>query len=339
MTALDGTVRRRDDGGFVVAFDRRIERPPQKVWAALTDPKVLANWLGEVELDLRVGGPFIIRFRPPLAVVMTGAITAVDAGRLIEYTWRENYGMPPSKVRWEVVPTGSGCRLQLSHAFTAGCVLHEILGFAGGWHSLLDAIAPASDGKLVPYGDEKGLDAAYRARYGGELERDEPARFTQVAAVELQRLLPGSIERVWAHLTDPRLLPAWFGRNSSIEPRQGGRVSLMEGQIRGSVTQWQPPHRLTYTWNVFAAADAVDAFSAYPESYLTLTLRQKGDNVLLVLSHLPVLEQFEKQNAMGWHTFVDLLADALASRPVRTVEEYMVRNSARYGVDLKNPAR
>jgi hypothetical protein len=79
--------------------------------------------------------------------------------------------------------------------------------------------------------------------------------------------------------------------------------------------------------------------SAYPESYLMFTLEPRGDNVLLVLSHLPVLERFEKQNAMGWHTFLDILTDTLAGRKVRTRREYMVRNSARYGVDLNNMQR
>src|ERR1700730_12389097 len=128
MMSLDGSVQKTADGGFVVAFDRPIDRPGAKVWAALTDPKILANWLGDVEVDLRVGGAYIIRFRK-MTVVMTGRITALEAGRLIEYSWRENYGMPASAVRWEILPTSTGCRLKLTHSFPAECVLKEIIGF------------------------------------------------------------------------------------------------------------------------------------------------------------------------------------------------------------------
>ncbi|MDB6158320.1 MAG: Activator of Hsp90 ATPase 1 family protein [Gammaproteobacteria bacterium] len=95
MTQLDGSVRKTEDGGFIVAFDRLTDRPPARVWAALTDPKILANWLGDVELDLRIGGPFIIRFRR-MSVVMTGQITALDPGRMLEYT-----------TRFQPQPTGS----------------------------------------------------------------------------------------------------------------------------------------------------------------------------------------------------------------------------------------
>jgi len=86
-------------------------------------------------------------------------------------------------------------------------------------------------------------------------------------------------------------------------------------------------------------SDPPDALSAYPESYLTLTLEARGNDVWLVLNHLPVLERFEKQNAMGWHTFLDILTDTLAGRKVLARQEYLARNAARYGVDLSNLQR
>lgn len=170
-------------------------------------------------------------------------------------------------------------------------------------------------------------------------EKDQSATFLKVSGVRFERMLPGPIERVWEHLTNTRLLQAWFGEKSNIEPRQGGAVRLMDGHVRGTVTLWQPPQRLNYSWNVFAPGDPPDAVSAYPESYLTLTLQPQGDSVLLVLTHLPVLERFEKQNAMGWHTFLDILTDTLAGRKVGTRQKYIARNAACYGVDLKNLER
>ena len=165
---------------------------------------------------------------------------------------------------------------------------------------------------------------------------DEGASFVRLPGVRFERVLPGPITRVWDHLTKPELLPAWFGEHSSIEPRAGGTVRMLDGHIRGTVTQWAPPHRLSYTWNVFAPGDGPDAASAYPESYLTLTLEPHDGQVMLRLAHMPVLERFEKQNAMGWHTFIDILSDSLAQRPARPRREYMMRNAARYGVDLDN---
>jgi uncharacterized protein YndB with AHSA1/START domain len=338
MTQLDGRVERTESGGFVVAFDRLIEQPPESVWAAITDPKVLVNWLGEVETDCTVGGPFIIRFRN-MSVVMSGRITALEPGRLIEYSWLENYGRPESIVRWEVSPAGTGCRLKLTHRFSPEFVLNEIIGFAGGWHRFLDAIPLAATGAFVPYQEEESVAAGYRKRYAGDGALEERGQFRKLPSVRFERLLPGPIERAWEHLTRPELLAAWFGEDSSIEARRGGAVRLMGGRVRGTITEWAPPHRLGYTWNVFSPGDSLDAVSAYPQSYLMLNLEPRGEEVLLVLEHLPVLERFEKQNAMGWHTFIDILSDTLTNRGVRTREQYMTINAARYGVDLNNLVR
>ena len=155
----------------------------------------------------------------------------------------------------------------------------------------------------------------------------------RVPAVRFERMLPGPVERVWAHLSDCRLLPGWFGADGVIEPRRGGMVRFAEGHIRGVVTQWQPHRCLAYSWNVYGTRDAD---SPYPESYLSFTLTPEGEAVRLVLLHLPILERFESQNAMGWHSFFDMLDAALRGEPVEERKLYMERNAALYGVDLNN---
>jgi len=158
----------------------------------------------------------------------------------------------------------------------------------------------------------------------------------RVAAVRFQRQLACPIEKTWDHLTVPQKLSGWFGEASTIEPREGGMVRLMGGHIRGIVTQWKPPRKLTYTWNVLGPGEDV---SQYPESYLTFDLKEQSSQVVLTLTHLPVLERFEKQNAMGWHTFLDILSACLAGEHVEGREFYMKRNARKYGVDLDNLTR
>lgn len=160
----------------------------------------------------------------------------------------------------------------------------------------------------------------------------------KVCAVRFERRLPGDVARVWAHLTEPAKLTAWYGEEGVIEPREGGAVKLSGGHIRGVVTQWRPGRRLAYTWNVFGPGntESADAESPYPESYLTFDLEPDGDGVKLTLTHLPVLERFEAQNQMGWHTFLDMLGAALDGREPEPRRAYMERNAAVYGVDLGN---
>ena len=134
-----------------------------------------------------------------------------------------------------------------------------------------------------------------------------------VGCVTFRRVLPGPIDKVWAHLTNTKLLPSWFGEDSSIEGRQGGVVRLMGGHIRGVVTQWQPPKRLIYTWNVFDPTDRPDAVSTHPESYPTFELEpcSGGNEVTLTFKHFPIPEHMIPQSAVGWHTMLDILAITL----------------------------
>jgi uncharacterized protein YndB with AHSA1/START domain len=159
------------------------------------------------------------------------------------------------------------------------------------------------------------------------------AQFTHAHMVRFERLLPCLPAQAWGFLADPGRLPGWYG-DGQIEPRVGGAVSLMGGHIRGVVTQWQPPGRLAYTWNVYNSGDAM---SPYPESYVILTLAAAAEGTVFTLEHLPVLESFVKLNAMGWHTFIDMVDAAVRGEPVHGRDHYMASSARHYGVDLSNP--
>ena len=53
---------RSGDGKGVVRIEDRFDTGIDDVWSALTDPRRLARWMGEVEGDLRLGGEFRARF-------------------------------------------------------------------------------------------------------------------------------------------------------------------------------------------------------------------------------------------------------------------------------------
>jgi uncharacterized protein YndB with AHSA1/START domain len=158
----------------------------------------------------------------------------------------------------------------------------------------------------------------------------DDAQFGAARQVRFERMLPAAPERVWEFLTDTARLTGWYGEGT-IESRVGGAVTLMGGHVRGTVTCWMPARRLTYGWNVFAPGEAQ---SPYPESYVSFELAPQGRECRLTLTHLPVLERFEKQNAMGWHTFLDMLAAAARGEIPGPRSDYMRKNASRYGVDL-----
>lgn len=67
MTDTPGSVRtlgilRAADGKGIVRLEDRFDTGIDDLWSALTDPRRLSRWLGEVEGDLRQGGEFRARY-------------------------------------------------------------------------------------------------------------------------------------------------------------------------------------------------------------------------------------------------------------------------------------
>ena len=160
---IDGVYRVTESGEHEVRFDRRIALPVAKVWAALTDPAILKNWLGDVEIEPRIGGMYVIDFRGDER--MTGKITAYEPQQVLAYTWTEGKKLPPSHVRWELTRDGEACRLVLTHRYPASMKRTDIVPFLGGWHAFMDVIGRGAAGEFVPYQDESALREEYRAKY------------------------------------------------------------------------------------------------------------------------------------------------------------------------------
>ena len=53
---------RSADGKGIVRIEDRFDTGIDDLWSALTDPRRLAGWIGEVEGDLRPGGEYRFRF-------------------------------------------------------------------------------------------------------------------------------------------------------------------------------------------------------------------------------------------------------------------------------------
>jgi uncharacterized protein YndB with AHSA1/START domain len=154
------------------------------------------------------------------------------------------------------------------------------------------------------------------------------------SAVRFIRTLPAPPARVWALLTEASRLPEWYGEGS-IEPREGGAVTLMGGHIRGVVTGWRPEKFLGYTWNVLAPGESV---SQWPVSYIEIALEDSEGGTKLTLTHRPIPEPMQNQTAMGWHTMLDLIEAGLAGEfPTRS--DLFPKNAALYGVELNNIKR
>ncbi len=78
---------RAADGSGIVRMEDRFDTDVDDLWSALTDPRRLARWIGDVEGDLCVGGEFRARFFAS-GWEGTGRVEACEPPlRLLVTTW------------------------------------------------------------------------------------------------------------------------------------------------------------------------------------------------------------------------------------------------------------
>ena len=76
---------RSAEGKGIVRIEDRFETDVDDLWSALTDPRRLARWIGEVEGDLRLGGEFRFSFFAS-GSEGTGRVEACEPPRLLLLT-------------------------------------------------------------------------------------------------------------------------------------------------------------------------------------------------------------------------------------------------------------
>jgi len=83
---------RSADGVGIVRMEDQFDTDIDDLWAALTDPRRLARWYGEVEGDLRLGGEFHLHL--PSAGDRTGRVDACERPRRLALTIRDPDAQP-----------------------------------------------------------------------------------------------------------------------------------------------------------------------------------------------------------------------------------------------------
>jgi uncharacterized protein YndB with AHSA1/START domain len=90
--------------------------PPERVWLALTDPGLLAQWLMPNDFAPRVGHTFTFRTDPAPGFdgVVRCEVLEVEAPRRLSYTWRG--GPIDTVVSFTLEPVPEGTRLRMEQS-------------------------------------------------------------------------------------------------------------------------------------------------------------------------------------------------------------------------------
>lgn len=148
------------------------------------------------------------------------------------------------------------------------------------------------------------------------LAQDDYGVLAEPATLTIQRLLPGPIDRIWSYLTDSDLRRQWLAagameekvgapvefvwRNSELMADPGARPegASEENRMTCEVTEIDAPNRLGISWGSTGG--------------VTFTLEEKGDEVLLTVTHHRVEDRSTLLGvSAGWHAHLDVLTAKL----------------------------
>jgi uncharacterized protein YndB with AHSA1/START domain len=131
MTPLDTTDRSQTES---ISFEFDLQHPPEKVWRALTDPALLAEWLLPViDLELEPGAVFTFKTQsyPGWDGIVNCRILEIEPHRKLSYTWAVPF--LDTVVAFTLTPTASGTRLSIVQSGFTPNQKREFGGARYGW--------------------------------------------------------------------------------------------------------------------------------------------------------------------------------------------------------------
>jgi uncharacterized protein YndB with AHSA1/START domain len=122
-----------------VVVEREIPHPPEKLWRALTQPHLIAEWLMKNDFALAVGHRF--QLRGEWGGVLDCEVLAAEPNKTLSYTWDHANENPAfalkSVVTFTLTPTRSGTHLRVEQSGFRPDQKQAFGGAQAGWKNFL----------------------------------------------------------------------------------------------------------------------------------------------------------------------------------------------------------
>jgi uncharacterized protein YndB with AHSA1/START domain len=135
-------------------------------------------------------------------------------------------------------------------------------------------------------------------------------------ALVVERLVPASVEDVFAAWTTPERMAEWLSpvghAEAEADLRVGGtfRVVMADERSRiehsGEYLELHPPSRLVFTW--------VSQYTGPEPSVVTVELHPHEEGTRLVLTHDRLPAEVLESHRGGWAAMLDRLAEILGGK-------------------------
>lgn len=136
-----------------IVLERTMPCSPEKIWRALTESSLIAEWLMENDFEPRLGARFQLRAKPMgnWNGLVDCEITTFEPPSRLVYTWKggsvqnPEYGVAlDSIVEWTLTPVSGGTRVRMEHSGFGpqNASAHETM--SGGWPRVLERLEQVS---------------------------------------------------------------------------------------------------------------------------------------------------------------------------------------------------
>jgi uncharacterized protein YndB with AHSA1/START domain len=118
-----------------VVVERQLAHPPEKVWRALTQPALIADWLMQNDFQPQEGHAFTLRADWGSVACK---VLEVQPHRSLAYSWSA-FGLE-SVVTWTLTPSASGTHLRMEQSGFPADRPQFYQGAEAGWPGFLDGL-------------------------------------------------------------------------------------------------------------------------------------------------------------------------------------------------------
>jgi uncharacterized protein YndB with AHSA1/START domain len=129
-----------------IVYTIYIAATPEKVWEALTQAEFSRKYFSghAVEVDLRVGGAFIMR-TPDGGLHITGEVIECDPPKRLTFTFNVNWPalvekLGPTLVTYEIEPAGETVKLTMLQSHDRELSDDILSGGRSGWPAILSSL-------------------------------------------------------------------------------------------------------------------------------------------------------------------------------------------------------
>jgi uncharacterized protein YndB with AHSA1/START domain len=147
------------DGHLGIRFERYLQMGAERVWRLLTEPRELGAWMAEAEVELRVGGAYVLHFPDGDARCR---VSTMEPYRLLQLDWASPHTPGGALMRAELLPEHDACRLVLVFALFERGPLADL---AVSWHIKLDYMRDYALGQERPIVPTNVFRAYYRPAF------------------------------------------------------------------------------------------------------------------------------------------------------------------------------